>query len=67
MTIEFTAIGEQVITKKVGKSGKCAIVYLPKAWIGRTVMVVLQETAKLDEAKIADDGSCSVTQVGEKV
>jgi putative transposon-encoded protein len=39
---EFRVKGEQLMTKIVGKHGTGGIVYVPKAWIGRKVSVILE-------------------------
>lgn len=39
---EFTIKGKQMITKKVGKHGNGAIVYVPKEWRGKMVAIILE-------------------------
>ena len=39
---EFRVKGKQMITKIVGKQGTGGIVYIPKAWIGKQVAVILE-------------------------
>jgi len=36
-------IGYEMIEKKVGKSGNSGYIYVPAKWIGKKVVVLLQE------------------------
>lgn len=39
---EFKVVGEQLVRKDVVKTGTGACVYLPRAWLGRKVAVILE-------------------------
>ena len=39
--VEFKVKGKQMIEKTVGKIGTGGIVYVPKAWIGQKVLIIL--------------------------
>lgn len=40
--VEFRVKGKQLITKTVGKHGTGGIVYVPIAWLGKKVSVILE-------------------------
>lgn len=43
MSMQITTTGEKIITKKVGNHPTAGVVYVPKEWVGRSVIVILEE------------------------
>jgi len=39
---EFKVRGKEMLSKPVSKSGTGAVVYVPKAWLGRNVIIILE-------------------------
>jgi hypothetical protein len=40
--VEFKIKGKQMMVKKPSRHGTGGVIYVPKAWIGKSVMVVLE-------------------------
>ncbi len=46
--MEFKVEGVEAREKAVGKGGTSGRIYLPKAWVGKNVIIILKEEEKTE-------------------